>query len=161
MAEGWVHFHKNKLVGFLLCIGECEGCVSWRAAASLCWLELFLHCVAAMLRDTKIWLCSYEREYLRYQFTVFYSFYWLYCRQHVILCITCVTRLCFLWAVKVLFLKMDGCSLQSAFQTVVSLLIERRNVESCFLGNMVFIHCAPLKGASSPLGCLLKYFYRL
>lgn len=24
MAEGWVHFHKNKLVGFLLCIGERE-----------------------------------------------------------------------------------------------------------------------------------------
>lgn len=63
MAEGWVHFHKNKLVGFLLCIGECEGCVSWRAAASLCWPELFLHCVAAVLHDTKIWYdCAPMRE---------------------------------------------------------------------------------------------------
>lgn len=24
MAEGWVHFHKNKPVAFLLCTGECE-----------------------------------------------------------------------------------------------------------------------------------------
>lgn len=125
----------------------------------LAWAFLALCCsYATWYKNMTVLL--WERI-LRYQFTVFYSFYWLYCRQHVILCITCVTRLCFLWAVKVLFLKMDGCSLQSAFQTVVSLLIERRNVESCFLGNMVFIHCAPLKGASSPLGCLLKYFYRL
>lgn len=125
----------------------------------LAWAFLALCCsCATWCKNMTVLL--WERI-LRHQFTVFYSFYWLYCRQQVILCITRVTRLCFLWAVKVLFLKMDGCFLQSVFQTVVSLLIERRNVESCFLGNVVFIHCAPLKGASSPLGCLLKYFYRL
>lgn len=29
------------------------GCVSWRAAASLCWHKLFLRCAEAVLHDTK------------------------------------------------------------------------------------------------------------
>lgn len=72
MAEGWVHFHKNKLVGFLLCIGE-WGRVSWRAAASLCWHKLFLRCAEAVLHGKKIGvlLC---RRILKHHFIGVHSF---------------------------------------------------------------------------------------
>lgn len=102
-------------------------CVSWRAAASLCWLQLFLHGAAALLQDVKTWLCSCARGYWCMNSLVC-AHLTGYVARHT-RCVACYRLgVCFLWAVELLFLEVNGRFLRCVPQTAVSLLIQGRDV---------------------------------